>query len=353
MYQAMKRHSLLAAMPRLIIALVLAVALLALSLGGVVTMLGGAQDLNALGANAQVGDYVSFDMSRLMSGYASLSSADGDTLEVYYIVHLDNDIYLSMKADGKYESKFERATNQSYDYYRNDSGILNEMGEIRGQIVALDEESYTSMSDWITQSGLNGFENEDAPTGTILALEVELNRAGLMGTAWNWVVFVLGVLCLAWFVLELLMAMGGRAWQQVTDTLGDDAKAAAEWEKAEAFGNARIGEQYIWYTNRGKSYVFPVAEVVWVYKQFDSKVMGKYKWPVSIFTSKQDYHELCVAEDTQREQLIQILRNHGGHFVAGYNQDNYDQYVNDFKAFCARAAADDPNADAPLIKLPD
>ena len=53
------------------------------------------------------------------------------------------------------------------------------------------------------------------------------------------------------------------------------------------------------------------------------------------------------------EKLIQILRDHGGHFVAGYNQDNYDQYVNNFKAFCARAAADDPDADAPLIKLPD
>jgi len=352
MYQAMKRHSLLAAMPRLIIALVLAAVLLGLTAGGVFTQLGGAEDLNALGANVQAGDYVEFDMSQLMSGYASLSNSGGKTLEVYYIVHLDGDVYLSMHADGKYEDKFERATSQSYDYYRNDSGILNKMGTIRGQVTELDEESYVSMSDWITQSKLNGFDS-DEPTGKILALEVQLNQVGLMSVTWNWILFILGILCLAWFVIELLMALNGRSWQQVTDTLGDNAKAAQEWEKAEAFGNARIGEQYIWYSNRGKSYVFPVAEVVWVYKQFDSKVLGRYKWPVSIFTSKQDYHELCVAEDTQREKLIQILRDHGGHFVAGYNQDNYDQYVNNFKAFCARAAADDPDADAPLIKLPD
>ena len=353
MYQAMKRHSLLAAMPRLILALVLAAVLLGLCLPGVVTLLGGAADLNTLGADARVGDYVSFDMSRLMSGYASLSNSSGKTLETYYIVHLDGDIYLSMKASGKYESRFERATSQSYDYYRNDSGILNEMGKISGQLVALDEESFTSMSDWITQSKLNGFETEGAYTGTILALEMELNHAGLLSVTWNWILFVLGLLCLAWFVLELRLALSGRAWRQVTETLGDDAEAAQEWAQAEPFGNARIGQTHIWYHNRGRSYVLLVDEVVWVYKQFDSMVLGRYKWPVSIFTSKQDYHELCVAEDSQREQLIQILRDHGGHFVAGYSQDNYDQYVNDFKAFCARAAADDPDADAPLIKLPD
>ncbi len=352
MYQSMKRQSLLAAMPRMILALVLAAVLLAVSAGGVLTMLGGAKDLNALGANVKEGDYVSFDMSRLMSAYASLSNSGGETLEVYYIVRLDNDIYLSMRADGKSEEKFERATDQSYDYYRNDSGIMNQMGTISGQVTALDDESYQSMSDWITQSKLSGFDG-DEPTGTILALEVQHGKVGLMGVAGNWIVFVLGLLSLVWFVLELVFARSGRCHEQVTNTLGSDAAAAQEWEHAEALGNARIGQSHVWYSQRGKSYVFSVDEIVWVYKQFDSKVLGRYKWPVSIFTSKRDYHELCVAEDTQREQLIGLLRAHGGHFVYGYSQDNYDQYINDFKSFCARAAADDPDADAPLIKLPD
>lgn len=353
MYQAMKRQSLLAVLPWLICALILAAVLLGLTLGGIVMLLGGAQDLNALGFQVEAGDYVAVDMSQLMSGYASLSNSSGKTIETYYILHLDGDVYLSMKASGKYDSKFERATDQAYDYYRNDSGILNQMGEIRGQVVAMDEESAESMRDWITQSKLNGFETEGEYTGTILALEMQLNQVGLLSTGWTCILFVLGVLALAGFVVGCLLAVNGRAWRQVTVTLGDDAEAAREWERAEVFGNARVGDRYIWYQHRGKSYVFPIMEAVWVYKQFDPKVLGRYKWPVSIFTSKQDYHELCVAEDSQREQLIGILRAHGGHFVAGYSQDNYDQYVNDFKAFCARALADDPEAGAPMIKLPN
>lgn len=354
MYQAMTRHSLLSVLPRLILSLGLAILLLALSLGNVVTLISGAQDLNVLRDQAQPGDYVSIDMSQLIATYSTLSIND-QALKEYYIVRLtgDEDVYLSMCAPEKSSKRFERATSQSYDYYQKDSGVMNSMGLIRGTLTTLDEEGTEMIDQWAHDSGLPGFSTDTNLDGRILSLEIQLNSMGLLSPAWSWILFVLGVLCLIWFAAELFIALSGRYFRQVRAMLGDDAKAQAEWASAEPFGNARIGEDYIWYTNGPRTEVFSFKTVIWVYKQFDARVLGKYKWPVSIFTSDRSYHELCVREDKEREQMIDILHAHGGCFVTGYNQDNYEQFCNDFDAFCARAAANDPDAGGPIIKLPD
>ncbi len=357
MYQSMRRHSLAAVLPRLLLALVLAVVLLAFTAGSAFRLMAGPDPLNVLGTQAAAGDYVSVDMSQIVTGYASLTNEKSDgstnTIKTFYILKIGEGTYLSLCADGRYDKSLERATDQAYDYYRNNSGILNEMGLISGQLTAMDDESLEMLTSWITQSKLEGFETEGAYTGTILPLEMQLNRIGSLSVTWTWILFALGLACLIWFVVELSLALSGFYFRQVRQALGNDANAIAEWQSAEAFGNARVGKDYIWYTRGPKSFVFPFNEVVWVYKQFDPRVLGRYKWPVSIFTSSRDYHELCVQEDRQREQLIQILRAHGGKFVAGYSQDNYDQFCNDFQAFCDRAAAGDPDADAPVVKLPD
>lgn len=351
MYQAMKRHSLLSVLPRMIAALALAILLLALTLGSVAQLIAGPQVLTA---NAQPGDYVTVDMSQLISPYAARSNSNGKgNAETNYILNLGNGVYMSLHADGKYDSKLERATDQAYDYYRNNSGILNPMGMISGELAVLQDAAKDMMLEWATESSLEGFENADAPTGTILMLDLQLNHIGGLSFTWVWILFILGLACLIWFAVELGIVITGYYYRQVQQTLGSNAAALQEWESAEVFGNARIGKDYIWYTRGPRTEVFSFRTVVWVYKQFDSRVLGKYKWPVSIFTNDQGYHELCVREDAQRDRLIEILHEHGGCFVTGYSQDNYDQFCKDFKAFCARAAANDPDAGAPIIKLPD
>lgn len=355
MYQAMMRHSLTGILPRLILSLALAILLLALSFGNVATLISGAQDLNALRKQAQSGDYVSIDMSQLIASYSTLSIND-QKIKEYYIVRLtgdEGDVYLSMCAPEKEAKRFERATSQSYDYYQKDSGIMNAMGLIRGTLTALDEEGIEMIDQWAHDSGLPGFSKDTNLDGQILPLELQLNSMGLLSPAWSWILFVLGVLCLIWFAAELGIALSGRYFQQVRAMLGNNVQAQEEWVAAESFGNARIGRDYIWYTNGPRTEVFSFKTVIWVYKQFDARVLGKYKWPISIFTSDRSYHELCVREDKEREKMIDILHAHGGCFVTGYNQDNYEQFCDDFDAFCARAAANDPDAGAPVIKLPD
>lgn len=354
MYQAMKRHSLLAVLPRLIPALALALALLILTGGSVVNMILGPENLNTLGDNVKVGDYVEFDMSQLISPYATYSNTEsGEVYDAYYIVKIAEGTYLSLHTGGDQMDSLERATDQAYDYYMNNSGILNPMGMISGEIRTLDGEQQTLLLEWLTGSRVEGFESGEESTGTAMALDVDLGKLGGMTYLWNWILFALGLAALAYAVVLLWQVFSGSFYRQVTQELGDSADAAQDWQNAESFGNARVGRNYIWYARGARSYVFSFHSVVWVYKQFDSRVLGKFKWPVSIFTDNRSYHELCVQEDSQREQLIQILRDHGGKFVAGYNQDNYEQFCNNFKAFCARAAAGDPDADAPLIKLPD
>lgn len=345
----MKRHSLRYIMPRLAIALALAVALLALTTGSIINLLAGAKPLDA---SSQVGDYVSVDKSQLISIYAALSSGS-KTTDNYYILHLGDGVYLSMHAPASDEETFQRATSQAYDYYRNNSNILNPMGMISGQLTTPNKETSAMLIDWASQSSLPGFEDADAPTGKVLPLELQYNRIGLLSITWNWILFGLGIACLIWFGVELYLIQSGKYFRHVRQALGNSAAANQDWQKAEPFGNARIGKDYIWYTRGPQTEVCSLPSVIWVYKQFDSRVTGRYKWPVSVFTRDQSYHELCVREDAQREQLIAILHAHGGKFVTGYSQDNYNQFCNDFDAFCARAAANDPNANAPVIKLPD
>lgn len=352
MYQAMKRHSLLVILPRLIAALVLAVLLLSVTTGNIIRIIGGPQDLLSLGSSVQAGDYVSVDVSQLMSGYATLSSS-GATLESYYVLSLGDQTYMSLHAGKHYDSLFSRATDQAYDYYRNNSGILNPMGTVSGEVAVLGDEWLEMLNEWLTGSSIDGFTDPNAPTGTVLALNLEVGRVGGLSISWNWTLFLLGLACLVWLGVELALVFAGWYQRQVRALLGSDPAAAQEWQQAEAFGNARVGKDYIWYSKGPVHHAFSFGSVVWVYKQFDPHVLGTYKWPVSIFTDKREYHELCVKEDAQREQMIRILHEHGGKFVTGYSQDNYDQFCNDFGAFCARAAAGDPDAGSPLIKLPD
>ena len=81
MYQSMRRHSLAAVLPRLLLALVLAVVLLAFTAGSAFRLMAGPDPLNVLGTQAAAGDYVSVDMSQIVTGYASLTNekSDGST----------------------------------------------------------------------------------------------------------------------------------------------------------------------------------------------------------------------------------------------------------------------------------
>ncbi len=352
MYQAMKRHSLLVILPRLIAALVLAVLLLAATTGNIVRILAGPQDLLALGGSVQAGDYVKVDISQLMSAYATLDNSS-KTVKSYYVLKIGDQTYMSLHAGNHYSSQFSRAADQAYDYYRNNSGVLNPMGTVSGEVETLGDDWLKMLNEWLTGSSVEGFTDVENPTGTVLALNLEVDHVGGLSVLWNWVLFLLGLACLVWLGIELALVASGWYHRQVRALLGSDAAAAQEWQQAESFGNARVGKDYIWYSKGPVHHVFSFGSVVWVYKQFDPHVLGKYKWPVSIFTNQREYHELCVKEDAQREQMIHILHAHGGRFVTGYSQDNYDQFCNDFSAFCARAAAGDPDAGSPLIKLPD
>ena len=150
MYQSMKRQSLLAAMPRMILALVLAAVLLAVSCRRRLDHAGRGKRPQRSGCKRERGRLCQLRYEPSDERLCVLVQLRRRDLGGILIVRLDNDIYLSMRADGKSEEKFERATDQSYDYYRNDSGIMNQMGTISGQVTALDDESYQSMSDWIT-----------------------------------------------------------------------------------------------------------------------------------------------------------------------------------------------------------
>lgn len=231
MYQAMKRHSLLAVLPRLIPALALALALLILTGGSVVNMILGPENLNTLGDNVKVGDYVEFDMSQLISPYATYSNTEsGEVYDAYYIVKIAEGTYLSLHTGGDQMDSLERATDQAYDYYMNNSGILNPMGMISGEIRTLDGEQQTLLLEWLTGSRVEGFESGEESTGTAMALDVDLGKLGGMTYLWNWILFALGLAALAYAVVLLWQVFSGSFYRQVTQELGDSADAAQDWQ---------------------------------------------------------------------------------------------------------------------------
>ena len=348
MYKEMKRHSLLAILPWVLICFAAGAVLLGLVTKlNVLTLIRGPELLDAVAEADLDGAYVTFDESRIVAVYAT-SSAGDDPTTYYYILRYGPDRYVTLQSNAKQYDKLASALAQSESYYTGELDSLSVMGSATGFVQKTDADTVDMMVQQMgsikksfKDTGLPGMDADGVVEDHVLAYTVRLNRCGWMP---YWLVWVCSLLWLGLFALGivlLVMQFTGRFQKEVRRVLAG-AQASrqeieADYAAAQTFDSIRLGDLYTWYYKGASAFAFPTREIIWVYKAMYARASDKYRWGITVYLKDKTSREMYMPQDASRSKIIRAYQAKGLAFVSTY-QSSYEKLLrDDFEAFCQLA----------------
>ena len=339
MYKELRRQSLRAVAPRLIVCALLAIALLVLCGGGLLKLIFGPKDIDSLDPERLAGKYVSFDASRVIVSFANLTVTDGEgktsTRETYYLLPVGEEQYIAvMDKRERNSGLLSRAMDQSHEYYLGDLTTLRPLGLVSGSATALEEDMLKYMADCIDNYALPGYEEGQSSRRLLIPVLVTLDRVGLLSKTWTLVLGGLALLFLVLFVLQLALVLSGFYQRQVKALVGDDE---ASYVEARQIERIRVGK-YIWYSKGASSRAIVTADQVWGYALPEPMVVSKYRWPVALYDKEQAMTRLQFMDRNCCEDLLTAVAEMGHPFLRGYTSQLAEKFQNDFPGFLADAA---------------
>ncbi len=336
MYRILKKESIRHILPGALTALVLGIVCFCISGFGIFRLLAGPVDLDSLDTSELDGAYVSLDTSRVIASFASVSRND-EVIETYYMVELSDGHFIMLSAGPAYDSIFSMASSQSQEYYLGDLEELEPMGLISGSITTADSELMGYLRDGLDSAGI-------LPEGTTAAdaslpYNIQLDKIGWCSVTWVYILTAASILLLLLGLFFLLRALSGAYIAKVRAKIDSDAlpEAEADFQAAQRFGNIWVGKHYTWYFRRGKAQVIRTSDILWIFNQLDSRVLGKYRYSLSVYLNDQSNLELRTATAEERTPLAEAIMAQGYPVVYGYSQERAHQYAYDLPAFKAIA----------------
>lgn len=340
--KVLKKQTLKTLSPMIIIAAVLAVAFLAVSCTGIITMLSGPAPMSQLDPEALEGEYVSFDASEVIVAFATLSvSSDTDTqvLETYYLLPFGDGTYLAvMDAEEANANVLDRAMEQSYEYYLGDLEMLTRLGTLEGTVTALDEDMNSYMVDCITNYSLPGYD-ADSLYSLIRPVQINVDKVGFLYADTAALLAVIGAVFLALLLLLLIPALAGAYQKKAQEIVYEDCTAE---EAEEAFASAEVIERvhvgkYIWYPKGASTKVLKTSDLVWGYAMPEPLVVNKYRWPVALYDQEQEFTQICFMDKKNREKFLAAIAAQGNPFIDNYTSALSQQFKNNFDGFMKEA----------------
>lgn len=342
MKKVLKKQTLKTLSPMIIITAVLALAFLAVSCTGIITMLSDPTPLSQQDPDNIVGEYVSFDASNVIVAFATLSvSSDSDTqvLETYYLLPYGDGTYLAvMDAEEANANVLERAMEQSYEYYLGDLETLTRLGTLQGTVVELEEDMESYMVDCITNYSLPGYD-ADSLLSLIRPVQINIDKVGFLYADTAALLAVIGGVFLALMLLLLIPAMVGAYQKKAMDAIAEDcseAEAEAAFSAAEVIEQVHVGA-YIWYPKNASTKVLKTSRIIWGYPMPEPLVVSKYRWPVALYDQDQECTQICFMEKKNREKFLAAIAAQGHPFLDYYSSELSQQFKNNLDGFMKEA----------------
>ena len=355
MEKEMRRHSLLAVLPWILICLAGGALILGLlTQGKTFVLLSGPKALDTVSDEELEGSYVSFDKSRVVAVYASASVEDsnGDSEETaYYIILRRGDRYLTLQCNPKQYDRLSVALEQAENYYTGESEDLLGLGTVTGFVETADEDLVETM---VTQmeslaknhkdTGLPGLGEGEEPGDQVDAYVVRMERCGWMP---YWLIWVLSGIWVVLFLIALMLIVlqvSGYYQKQyqsymkraVTDYTAEALQA--DWDNAQVFGSIRLGDICTWFYKGAHSYAFLTGEIVWVYKALYARTSDKYRWGITVYLKDHSVREMYMSQDANRSKIIRAYQDKGLTFVSDYKSSYEKIFRDDFDTFLQMAA---------------
>ncbi len=346
MEKILRRTSLKKLLPQIIVCILLAIVLLAVTGLGAILLLIGPTDLTSLDLSDASGRYVSVDASQALAGFATYSNGS-DVSKEYFVLDIGNGQYMAISAKSDTMDLLEAAGDQAEDFYVNAAiDTINPMGTVSGTIVDLPEELRDYFDDAIASIAafvpeLEGV--EDLSSVTVYSC-LEVGRVGLLPVSAVIVLTIIALVLLVLGLLQLVLALGGfyqresRAiLAQYLHTDTDRADAEKDFSDAQCIEHVRVGHVYTWYQAGAKTMVLANSQIVWAYCQIEPLVVSKYRWPMCIWMRDGVRLEPHLQEQRSVQKILDTLASNGFHILTGYDADRLRLCTQNFPAFLAAA----------------
>lgn len=332
MNRVLRKKSLQALMPFLILTAVLAIALLLCSGGSVIKLFRGDSTVNE---TLRKGQYVSTDASNVIVAFATLSETTDqgkENLKTYYLLPCGDKYIAVMDSKDRNAELLNKAMEQSKAFYLDKSiDSLRSLGLIFGTVADLEEDMQPFMTDCIANYDLPGSDASDL-SSLILPYQVNLDRVGFLPVLWVWILFGAGVVCLAVFLALLIPVYRGKYQKEVLAV----ENAEEFFDKAKTIERIQVG-QYIFYQQGATTKVIETAQLVWGYALPEPLVVSKYRWPVALYNRDQEFIQICFMDKKNCSVFLDEIAAQGGAFVSGYSTELAGRFKNDFDSFCKLA----------------
>lgn len=340
--KVLRKQTLKKLCPMMIIAGILALAFLAVSCQGMLSLISGPQPLSP-GNVEEEGSYVSFDASQVIVAFASLSvSSDSGSqvLETYYLLPAGDGTYLAvMDPKETNDNVLNRAMEQSHEYYLGDLENLTRLGDLSGTLVPLEDDMESYMVDCITNYSLPGYD-ADSVLSLIRPVQVNLNKVGFLSVTQAVVLFGIGLGFLAVLLLILIPALAGAYQKKATAVvLGECTVQEAEDAFKQAKNIERVYvDKFIWFPKGAATRVLKTSDLVWGYPMPEPLVVSKYRWPVALYDQEQNCTQICFMDSKNRQVFLDAIKAQGHPFVDTYTSALSQKFKNDPEGFVKDAA---------------
>ncbi len=324
MIKTLRSQSLRAVLPRIICAVLLCAILLAVTGFGAFKLLAGPKPVSE---SSRPGDYVSFDLSQVIVGYAT-ASVSGSVVRTYYILDLGNGKLGSLCVPKGEEGLLSAALRQSEAYY-NDGTLdtLARMGQAEGHVSALDSSYYDLMVEGLDTVSLEG---EPVP------VEVTWQRVGTMGKTWTLILSAAALALLLLAAAQLIAVLSG-AYQKkalaAAQAVLPLTEAEEDFKNAQRFDQTYLGDRLIWYQLGAASRCVPTEGVVWGFDRLDSRVLGTRRYTLYLYDRDGNAHDIRTKTEQERPLLAKAVEEKGHPFVYGYSQDRAHRFAADRAGF--------------------
>ena len=336
MYKTLRQESLRCVLPRIIICAVLAIALLAVSGGGLVKLMLGPRSLSELKVEELEGEYVSFDASEVIVAFASLSANNSDggsqTLKTYYLLPVGDGRYMAvMDKKERNANILNRAMEQSREYYLGDLESLTRLGLISGTVTALEDDMTEFMADCIDNYELPGYQEGMDSVDLLVPCQVNLDYVGFLTVPVALGLGIAGVFFVLLAAVQLLVVMTGCYQKKLRDQIGDCA-GDADFDAACQIERVRVGK-YVWYTKGPGSRALDTSRLIWGYAMPEPMVVSKYRWPVALYDLDQNLTRINFMEQKDCQSFLDAIANQGNPFLKGYTSQRAQKFQSDFEGF--------------------
>jgi hypothetical protein len=344
MNSVLKKQSLKRLLPMLLISAILAVALLAVSIPGLLKLAIGPKPLTEQNLEDLDGSYVSVDASDVIVAFATLSVTSDDdtqTLQTYYLLPGGDGTYLAvMDTKEEHGDVLDQAMDQSYEYYMGDLETLTPLGNIQGTATELDEDMLDYMVECIEKYELPGYTEDGDTYALIRPVQIQLGYAGFLRSTYSIVLGIVGAVFLIIFLILLVPTLAGAYQKKAASVvLADHSQEEAEelFQAAEQIERIRVGA-YIWYQKGATTHVLKTSDLIWGYTMPEPLVVSKYRWPVALYDMQQNQTQICFQDKKSCEKFLSAIAAQGHPFVNGYTTAYAQQFQENFEEFAKQAA---------------